>query len=127
MTGIPSKCPSCQHNMVVSQVSCTNCDTTVVGAYELSPFAFLSEQNLSFLEEFIKAKGNVKEMERSMDQSYWVIRNRLDKVIAEMGFGDQVKPSDLKEMRKDILTRLANDEIDAETATGLLKELGERE
>ena len=113
MTGIPSKCPSCQHNMVVSQVSCTNCDTTVVGAYELSPFAFLSEQNLSFLEEFIKAKGNVKEMERSMDQSYWVIRNRLDKEIAEMGFGDQVKPSDLKEMRKDILTRLANDEIDA--------------
>ncbi len=127
MTGIPSKCPSCQHDMVISQVSCTNCDTTVVGAYELSPFAFLSAENLAFLTEFIKAKGNVKEMEREMDQSYWVIRNRLDKVIAEMGFGDQIKSSDLKEMRKDILSRLSKGEVTADEAAKLLTELGERE
>jgi len=127
MTGIPSKCPSCQHEMVISQVSCTNCDTTVVGAYKLSPFAFLSAESLAFLEQFIKAKGNVKEMEREMDESYWVIRNRLDKVVAEMGFGHQIKPSDLKEMRKDILTRLSAGEINADEAAKLLTDLGERE
>ncbi len=127
MTEIPSKCPSCQQKMVVSQVSCTNCDTTVVGAYELSPFSFLSAKSLAFLEEFIKAKGNVKEMERTMDQSYWVIRNRLDKVVAEMGFVEQIEPADLIEMRKDILTQLKEGEIDAEIAAKMLTELGERE
>ena len=127
MTGIPSKCPSCQSEMVISQVGCTHCDTTVVGAYQLSPFAFLSEESLSFLLTFIKNKGNVKEMEREMDQSYWVIRNRLDKVISEMGFDEQIKPSDLKEMRKDILTRLSNGEINAEDAAKELSGLGEGE
>jgi hypothetical protein len=127
MTGIPSKCPSCQNDMVVSQLSCTSCETTVVGAYALSPFAFLSGENLSFLEEFIKAKGNVKEMEREMGQSYWVIRNRLDKVVTEMGFGDHIKPSDLREKRKEILSSLKDGEIDAETAAKLLTDLGESE
>ena len=113
--------------MVVSQLSCTVCETTVVGAYALSPFSFLSEDSLAFLEKFIKAKGNVKEMEREMDKSYWVIRNQLDKVVAEMGFVDQIKPADLKDKRKEILTQLQNKEIDAETAAKLLTELGERE
>lgn len=123
MSNIPSKCPSCQHPMVITQLSCTNCNTAIAGYYPLSPFAHLSEENLKFLENFIRYRGNIKEMEREIDQSYWTIRSKLDKLIDEMGLGAQ--PQDLGEQRKLILRQLSDGEISVEEATKRLSELGE--
>ncbi|MEJ2758975.1 MAG: DUF2089 domain-containing protein [Anaerolineales bacterium] len=123
MSNIPSKCPSCQHQMVITQLSCTNCNTAIAGYYPLSPFAHLSEENLKFLENFIRYRGNIKEMEREIDQSYWTIRGKLDKLIDEMGLGMQ--PQDLGEQRKLILKQLGDGEISVEEATRRLSELGE--
>ena len=93
MTTIPAKCPSCQDQMVISQLTCTACNTAVAGYYPLSAFAHLSEENLKFLEDFVRYRGNVKEMERETGVSYWTIRTRLDKLISEMGLG--TTPEDL--------------------------------
>lgn len=125
MTQMPHHCPSCNHDMVVTQLSCTNCETAVVGHYPLSPFSQLSEKSLNFLEVFIRSRGNVKEMERETGQSYWAIRNRLDKVIAEMGFDVPDESASISERRKDILAQLKEDKIDVAEATHLLKELGD--
>lgn len=122
MTAIPGKCPSCQSQMVISQLTCTSCNTAVAGYYPLSPFAHLSEENLKFLEDFVRYRGNVKEMERETGVSYWTIRTRLDKLIGEMGL--RAKPEDLVSARKDILEQLAKGEISAEVAEKALKELG---
>ena len=124
MTNLPSRCPSCDHEMIITQLSCTNCDTAVVGHYPLSAFARLSDESLTFLENFIRNRGNVKEMEREMGQSYWTIRNRLDKVIAEMGFDVQPEEDALAERRKEILAQLSAGEIEVEEATKQLSELG---
>jgi len=123
MSNIPSKCPSCQQPMVITQLSCTNCNTAIAGYYPLSPFAHLSEENLKFLENFIRYRGNVKEMEREIGQSYWTIRSKLDKLIDEMGLGAQ--PQDLGEQRKLILRQLSDGEISVEEATKRLSELGQ--
>ena len=32
---LPVVCPSCESTLIVSQMKCTNCDTTVNGNYEL--------------------------------------------------------------------------------------------
>jgi hypothetical protein len=109
--------------MVITQLSCTNCNTAIAGYYPLSPFAHLSEENLKFLENFIRYRGNIKEMEREIDQSYWTIRSKLDKLIDEMGLGMQ--PQDLGEQRKLILKQLGDGEISVEEATKRLSELGE--
>lgn len=125
MTQMPHHCPSCNHDMVVTQLSCTHCDTAVVGQYPISAFSQLSEKSLNFLENFIRSRGNVKEMERETGQSYWAIRNRLDKVIAEMGFDTPSDEESISTRRKDILSQLNDGKIDVAEATRLLKEFGE--
>lgn len=122
MSNIPSNCPSCQQQMVITQLSCTHCDTAIAGYYPLSPFAHLSEPDLQFLENFIRYRGNVKEMERELGQSYWTIRSKLDKLIVEMGLS--VPPEDLGEQRKRILEQLSVGEISVDVATQQLSELG---
>jgi hypothetical protein len=110
--------------MMITQLGCTHCDTTIAGYYPLSPFASLSEENLRFLENFIRNRGNVKEMERELGQSYWTIRSQLDKVIAEMGLAGGESQASLSEQRKEILAQLKAGEIDVDEATNRLEELG---
>ncbi|MFN2146028.1 MAG: DUF2089 domain-containing protein [Anaerolineales bacterium] len=124
MSTIPSTCPSCQSQMVITQLTCSNCSTNIAGYYPISPFAHLSEENLRFLENFIRYRGNVKEMERELGQSYWTIRTRLDKLIEEMGLATQ--PEDLEAQRKLILEQLGNGEISVEEATQKLSNLGKK-
>ena len=125
MSSIPRKCPSCSAPLVVTQLSCTRCETNVVGLYEINPFLRLSNESLQFLEQFIRNRGNVKEMERSLGESYWVIRRRLDEVIAELGFEVAPDAEGLPARRQEILTRLSRGEIDVPEATRLLMQLGE--
>lgn len=124
MSTIPSKCPSCQQQMVITQLSCTQCNTAIAGYYPLSPFAHLSGEDLYFLENFIRYRGNIKEMERELSQSYWTIRNKLDKLITEMGLS--VPPPDLGEQRKHILQQLSAGDISVEEATQKIAELGKK-
>ncbi|MBI3159586.1 MAG: DUF2089 domain-containing protein [Chloroflexi bacterium] len=125
MTQMPAHCPACQSEMAVTQLSCTNCDTAIVGHYPLSAFNRLPEASLAFLEAFIRARGNIKEMERETGESYWTIRSRLDKVIAQMGFDLPPDEGAAGAARKEILARLGASEIDVDEAARLLKELGE--
>ncbi|TAK12428.1 MAG: DUF2089 domain-containing protein [Anaerolineae bacterium] len=125
MSQMPANCPACNSEMVVTQLSCTNCETAIVGHYPLSAFSRLVEADLAFLEAFIRNRGNVKEMEREMSESYWTIRNRLDKVIGRMGFDLPPDEEAAAASRKDILARLSKGDIDVAEATRLLKELGE--
>ncbi|MBN2388715.1 MAG: DUF2089 domain-containing protein [Anaerolineales bacterium] len=126
MSIVPRKCPSCSAPLVVTQLSCTRCETNVVGLYEINPFLRLSNESLHFLESFIRNRGNVKEMERATDESYWIIRRRLDEVIAELGFEVEPDPEGLPVRRQEILTRLSRAEIDVPEATRLLNQLGEQ-
>ncbi|MBM3150970.1 MAG: DUF2089 domain-containing protein [Chloroflexi bacterium] len=126
MSIIPRKCPSCSSPLVVTQLSCTKCETNVVGLFEINPFLRLSNESLRFLETFILNRGNVKEMERASGESYWIIRRRLDEVIAELGYETEPDPEGLPARRQEILARLAQGEIDVAEATRLLTQLGEK-
>jgi hypothetical protein len=125
MSTIPRKCPSCSAPLVVTQLSCTKCETNVVGLYEINPFLRLSNESLQFLETFIRNRGNVKEMERESGESYWVIRRRLDEVIAELGYEVEPVEDELSSRRQEVLARLGKGEIDVKEATRLLNQLGE--
>jgi hypothetical protein len=125
MSSIPRKCPSCSAPLVVTQLSCTKCETNVVGLYELNPFLRLSNESLQFLETFIRNRGNVKEMERETAESYWVIRRRLDEVIAELGYEVAPVEDEFSARRQEVLTRLGQGEIDVKEATRLLKQMVE--
>jgi hypothetical protein len=121
-------CPACHGDLIVTQQTCIQCGTSVVGEFKPTIFAKLSQDNLTFLEVFIKNKGNVKEMERESGESYWAIRNRINEIIEELGLEKKnVEPSDppvdMKAERQDILAQLDEGKIDVSTAAELLKQL----
>ena len=122
MSIIPQKCPSCSAPLMVTQLTCSACATSIVGTYELSPFFRLSNQSIKFLETFIRNRGNVKEMERETGESYWAIRRRLDEVISEMNF-DEAAPQRPGLSRQEILERLSRGEMDVQEAKRLLTEM----
>ena len=119
---IPQSCPSCSSPLVVTQLNCTLCGTGVVGKFELSPFFRLSPESLKFLEDFVRDRGNVKEMERETGESYWAIRRRLDEVITEMGM-EVPQEDDISTRRQEVLARLSRGEIDVQEATRLLSQI----
>ena len=89
MRKILESCPTCGGALVVSEVSCTVCDTVVRSRYTPCPFCRLDPEDLAFMLLFVRSRGNVKDMERELGVSYWTIRGRLNELIAVMGLGGE--------------------------------------
>ena len=121
MAKILDQCPVCQSRMEITQLSCTNCETVVVGRFEPNRFSKLPQESLAFLEAFVRNRGNVKDMERETGISYWTIRRKIDELIAELGLEAKPGPETAKTSRREILERLKNGEITAEEAGKLLE------
>ena len=113
-------CPVCQHNLTVTRLSCEHCQTEINGAFVLSSFQYLSKDELSFVEQFLRAEGNIKEMERVLNVSYPTVKKLLGNVLKKMGYdnSDAVEPVD----EQDVLDRLKRKEISVQEAAALLKQ-----
>lgn len=117
-----TKCPACGNTeFEIQRLACTNCGTAVEGRFSVSRLATLPDEQVSFIETFIKCRGNIKEVERELGISYPTVRSRLDKVIKLLGFAQD--ESQMK--RRDILTALERNEIKPEEAVQALKALQE--
>ncbi len=123
MAKILDQCPVCQSRMEITQLSCTQCETVVVGRFEPNRFSKLAPESMTFLETFIRNRGNVKDMERETGISYWTIRRKIDELIAELGLEAHPDPETTKTTRRDILERLKNGEITPEEAGKLLEKI----
>lgn len=132
MHKILEQCPTCGGVLFISELSCTQCETRVSGRFYATRFARLSTDSLHFLEIFVKNRGNVKEMEREIDLSYWSIRNKLNHIIEELGFEEDApgggRHADIhaqaaKAARQAVLDRLDRGEISVEEAAGRLTEI----
>ena len=116
-------CPACGCEMIVTQQSCTCCNTSVAGTFQPTIFSKLSPASLNFIEAFVKNRGNVKEMERELGLSYWTIRNQLNDVIAELGFeAEQEDEAELQASlrRQEILAQLDAGDLNVSQAADLL-------
>lgn len=118
---IPNKCPSCSGKVVVTELCCSDCKTTVKGSFELPSFATLSREDESFLRVFLAARGNIKEVERQLGISYPTVKGRLDALLNKLGLGSL--QAEAKKRRLEIVERLERGEITAQEAIGLLKGL----
>jgi hypothetical protein len=99
--------------MTVRLLRCSACQTEVQGAFSLDRFSRLSPENLNFLEIFIRCRGSLKDVGAILDISYPTARNRLDALIAALGFEDT---SSAAARRMDILTQLKEGLITTEEA-----------
>lgn len=116
-----AKCPICAEPLRVVRLDCDACGTRLEGSFSLGRFHALAPEQLEFLETFIRARGNVKDVERELGISYPTVRARLDAVIRALGFPSQAEPDRDTERRKEILRELADGKIAPEDAAVLLE------
>lgn len=114
---IPNHCPSCAHDMVISQLSCPHCATLVEGSFELDAFSRLTPEQRSFCLLFIRCRGSLKDVGNQLGISYPTARNRLDDLVVAMGFVQQPPP----DMRMQVLEALSQGKISAQQALERLK------
>ncbi len=121
MNPVIARCPICAETLAVARLDCVACGTRIEGSFALGRFHQLSAQQLGFLEVFIKARGNFKDVERELGMSYPTVRSRLDAVIRALGFPSQAEPDREAERRKEILRELAEGRIAPDDAASLLE------
>jgi hypothetical protein len=124
MPSLPSKCPLCGGEVLVTRLHCQDCDTTFEGRFVGGrPFERLTPEQLSFIETFVRCEGKINRMENEINLSYPTIRNRLHEVIRAMGYepgGEEpVKMSD--EERRRILESLEQGQISYQEAMRMLE------
>ncbi len=122
MRKVLEECPSCGGEVEITRVSCTNCDTEVTGRFAPCRFCRLPPETAQFLELFVRNRGNVKEMERELGISYWIIRSRINELIKDLGF-ETDEQEDLGSKRQEILARVDRGEITAGEAAELMGRL----
>ena len=80
----PIICPSCETSLNVSQMKCSNCETTVNGNYDLPLIMKLAREDQDFILNFFLSSGSIKEMAKQAGLSYPTMRNRMDDLITEI-------------------------------------------
>ena len=118
---VVAKCPICSEQLKVVRLECDSCGTRMEGSFSLGRFHALSPDQLEFLETFIRARGNFKDIERELGISYPTVRSRLDAMIRALGFPSQAEPDRESERRKEILRELAEGKIAPDDAATLLE------
>ena len=127
-------CPVCSSELAVTRLHCRSCGTTLEGDFSVGRFGRLTREQLALLESFLRARGNLRDMERELGISYPTVRSRVEALIRALGFGpradadeavpDQEVVVDRARARQDVLERLARHEISAEDAAAAIRTLG---
>ena len=124
---ITGKCPICSGELHINSLRCTECDATITGDFKFIKLALLDKSQISFIESFLKCRGNMKEMEKEVGMSYPTIKNRLEDIILALGLDSgnssddsKVKAETGEAAKMKILEDLDKGLISIEEATELL-------
>jgi len=120
----PSSCPVCGGELLVTHLACRECDTRLEGRFQSGAFSQLNDEQLAFVELFVRNEGKITRMEADLSLSYPTIRNRLTDIIRAMGFepGEDEFSGLSDEERKRILDDLNRGAINYEEALRLIQE-----
>ena len=62
-------CPVCNEKLFVKTFKCNHCNTEVSGDFEMSPFDYLTNEQKDFALVFIKCQGNIKDVEKIINNA----------------------------------------------------------
>jgi len=125
MRRLLTHCPSCGSDLIITELSCTRCDTIIRGRYTGCTFCELSDENLRFLEIFVACRGNIKEMERETGLGYWTIRGQLDDLLKtlKLNVHAATTPDQTAARRREILAAVERGELSIVEAEQMLVDL----
>lgn len=116
-----SKCPVCSRQLDVKTLYCGNCNTEISGTFSLTKFSYLSKDQLSFVEIFLKNRGNIKDVEKDLNISYPTVRRLLNDVINALGYKTTAQETVSSVDKMEVLAQLERGELSVDAATELLK------
>lgn len=115
-----NRCPACGGTLTVRRFECATCQTAIEGRFPRSRLDRLTKEQQEFVEVFLLARGNIKEVERVLGISYPTVRNRLDSILETLGHRVDKGETSNQEQRSRILSALDRGEISVSQA---IKEL----
>lgn len=126
---VVGRCPACDTVLEVRRLECPTCHTAVEGRFPPSPYAALAPEQVAFLEVFLRARGNLREVERLLGLSYPTVRSRLDALLATLGFAaaepapepPEADPTGGTAARRAALEALGRGEISAAEAVARIR------
>jgi len=121
----PSRCAVCGSEMNITRLTCENCKTELTGTFTPCKYCSLSEKHKLFLDTFLKCRGNIKEVERSLSISYPTVKSLLDDLLTQLFPSEGTGVKEGAMTTSDILDMLEKNEISAGEAARLIKEINE--
>ena len=88
-------------------------DVAIEGRFELPPLARLTAEDQVFVAAFVRCHGSIKQMEKFFGVSYPTIKNRLNRIAAQLPFAE-VEDVSPPSKPSDLLTRLEQGELTVE-------------
>jgi hypothetical protein len=124
MRKLLEQCPNCGGELEITEVRCTQCETLIRAHYAPCAFCRLDAETLAFIHEFMRSRGNLREMARERGESYWTLRARLNEVVRAMGFEEpEIEEDTLADRRRDILLQVQQGKLPAGEAAAALATL----
>jgi hypothetical protein len=74
------RCPACGGPIVITECRCANCQLVMRGEFQPGQFSVLTSDQLTFIRQFLRVRGNLTELEKVLGVSYPSIRNKLDEI-----------------------------------------------
>jgi hypothetical protein len=108
------KCPICETSLSVTELTCPSCRTRIVTNLKTCPFCNLNPELQRFLKTFLRARGNIKEVEKELGISYPTVRKRLDDLLLNLGLESGRRSPDAG--RSEVFERLRKGDINVDDA-----------
>jgi hypothetical protein len=103
--------------MAVTRMTCHSCDVSVEAAFPAARLGNLPSEHQRFIEIFVLAGGNLKQIAEQAGVSYPTVRSRLDKVIESL----RQQIAETQEVRGTILDAVSEGKRAADEAARIIK------
>jgi hypothetical protein len=109
----------------IERVRLVEQDIAVEGRFDVPPLARLATDDQVFVAAFVRCHGSIKQMEKFFGVSYPTIKNRLNRIGAQLPFAEIDPPDEGdRPAASDLLTRLERGEM---TVNDVLSQLQQKE